>query len=164
MSHDLSARVRSDAAVAIRAAGEMQFGVVRALEGDRAVVELAHPLDLGAASELKVELGPVLGHALCVATAGRTLLTADEEAKRQLFRVVEVAEGDADRWLRWRQALIDGGTFTDLSGLTTSSVSGNEPNRRGALRDVLAAAAQAVRPGVAPAEISVEIPGPRKRD
>lgn len=140
----------------------MQFGVVRALEGDRAVVELAHPLELGAASELKVELGPVLGHALCVATAGRTLLTADEETPRQLFRVVEVAEADADRWQRWRQALVDGGTFTDLSGLTASNVSGQEPSRRGAMREALARAARSALPGSEPAEISVEIPDPQK--
>ncbi len=168
MYPDLDARVRTDAAVAIRADGSLQFGVVRALERDRAVVELDHPLPLGVAAELKVELGPVLGHALCSATAGRTLLTADDEAPRQLFRVVEVAAADLDHWRHWRQALVDGGTFTDLSGLTASNVSDPEPSRRSATRDALARAARAALPGLAESasdaiEVTVEIPDSRKR-
>jgi hypothetical protein len=33
---------------------------------------------------------------------------------------VEPAAEDQERWLHWRRALIDGGTFTDFSGITES--------------------------------------------
>ncbi len=98
----------------------MQFGVLRVLEGDRAVIELPTELPLGASASIRVELGALLGSCLWQVTAGRLLPTASDEQPRQLVLLVEPAEEDRERWMHWRRSLIDGGTFTDFSGITES--------------------------------------------
>lgn len=123
---ELKVRVRANAAVAIRSDEGAQFGVLRVLEGDRAVVELPTELPLGAAASMRVELGVLLGSCLWQITAGRLLPTASDEQPRQLMLLVEPAASDLERWMHWRRSLIDGGTFTDFSGITESHTGGGE--------------------------------------
>lgn len=144
---ELKARVRANAAVAIRSEEGMQFGVLRVLEGDRAVIELPTELPLGASAWMRVELGVLLGSCLWQVTAGRLLPTASDEQPRQLVLLVEPAEEDRERWMHWRRSLIDGGTFTDFSGITESQAwapgtASPREQTMGALR--------AVRPGSEP--------------
>jgi hypothetical protein len=117
---EFQARVRASAAISLRSDEGMQFGVLRVLEGDKAVIEIPSELPIGAEAWMRVELGVLLGSCLWQITAGRVLPTAVGEQPRQLVRLVEPAAEDQERWLHWRRALIDGGTFTDFSGITES--------------------------------------------
>lgn len=110
---------RVNAAVAIRTPGSTQFGVVRVIDGDRVSIDLTTPIELGAETTLRIELGPALGTALCAATAGRTLVTALDEPSRQLFRIAEVAVDDQERWGRWRAAVESGGTLSSFDGFSS---------------------------------------------
>jgi hypothetical protein len=155
---DLKARVRTNAAVSIHSIEGTQFGVLRVLEGDRAMVELPSDLPLGVRASLRVELGTLLGTALCEVTAGRLLPTAAGEQARQLLRIVEVEPGDQERWTRWRRSLIDGGTFTDFSGIAESTSrrsSGSQPAGQGQ-RAGLAAAIKAASVVRTPADSLAE--------
>jgi hypothetical protein len=81
--------------------------------------------------------------------------TAQDESPRQLFRVVEVAEGDVERWLHWRRTLVEGGTFTDFSGLTeTPSTRTSAGGRRDAMRGAL----RGLMPGRPAVDTTVEVP------
>lgn len=128
-----SERVACSAAVAVGARGNMAFGTVRGVAGDRLVVEVDCDLAPEEVVELKIDLTPAPGTALVHGTVIRPLLVADGEAARYVVRADRVASDDVARCADWLEAIRLGGTMSTFSGVEDPR--GGRDSVKAALRD-----------------------------
>lgn len=111
-------RVDIRTAAAVRVGGVAAFGTLHWIAGDRLMIEVDGSFPAGEPAEIRLDLTPMPGTALVVGSVHRQLVTAEDEMERFVFRVVSVAEEDAERLTAWIAQVRVGGTVKDFSTLS----------------------------------------------
>ncbi|MFN7145075.1 MAG: hypothetical protein ACK4YP_14960, partial [Myxococcota bacterium] len=113
-------RIVVNTSIAVRSELGFYFGTMRTVEGTRAVVEIAAPLEDGEAIEARVTLSPARATALFRGHVARALVTAEGETPRFLLSLDDCNEDDRAPYEGWLRNVRNRGTFSNFDTVVST--------------------------------------------